>query len=177
MNISRALIAVLLLGPAANGYPQITAADNSSHPSTHPSVNISISTAATTQFKLGTPIRLKVVLTNISGKEIFVGKEVSYNDLADYDVFVVNDHGESAPTTALHRFLSGKRRPDDPRFYFTHSRQILLVHPGQSLKSGIDLETIYKISQPGTYKIWVERQDGISNQRIKSNEITITVTP
>jgi len=177
MNISRALIAVLLMGSAAIVHAQITSADNSVHPGSHPSVKIALSTSAT-QFKLGEPVRLDILLTNISGHPIFVGKEIGINGANEYDVFVVNDHGKSAPTTAYYRFIKGRRRPGDPKFFYSsHSRAILLVSPDQSVKSQIDLGKVYKIDQPGIYKIWVERQDEISNQKLKSNTMTITMTP
>jgi len=176
MKLRHTLLAIILCGTSAVGYPQITSADNSVHPGSPPSVKITISTSAT-QFKLGEPVRLEISLTNISGKEIFVGRSVSANDIDDYDLFVVDNHGKSAPTTASYRFFKGKRQPGDPMFYSTYSRGILLVSPGQSVKNGIDVGKAYKIGQPGVYKIWVERLDQTRNQRVRSNIITVTVTP
>lgn len=177
MKISRALITIFLMGLAAIGYAQITSADNCAHHGSQPSVRISLSASAT-QFRLGEPVQLEIVLTNISGKPIFVGKEIGINGASEYDVFVIYNNEKSALTTAYYRFIKGKRKPGDPQFFYSsHSRAILLVLPNKSLKSQIDLEKIYKIDRPGVYKIWVERQDGISDQRIKSNTITIRIVP
>jgi hypothetical protein len=176
MKLLRRLIAVLLFGPVVVGYSQITSADNSVHLDGRPSVKLTISTAST-QFKVGEPVRLEILLTNISGKEIFVGRSVSANDIDDYELFVIDDHGKSAPTTASYRFSKGKRQPGDPIFYSTHSRAILLVSPSKSVKNWIDIGKAYKIDRPGAYKIWVERLDQTCNQRVRSNIITVTVMP
>jgi len=51
------------------------------------------------------------------------------------------------------------------------------LQPGESVVRDVDVAKFYDIELPGKYQIWVEKIDEKSQIRVKSNTITITVTP
>ncbi len=175
MRLNRAMIVAVLLGAtASSSSAQITSTDNSVHPGSQPAVSLSLS-AVPARVKVGESIRLYISLKNISTKEIFVGNDIG-SAAPDYDVFVVDDQGAVPPTTPYYRFVKGGRLPSDPRFYSTYSRSTVLVQPGKALGSSIDLGKLYELDHAGLYKIWVERLDQISNTKVKSNTISVTIS-
>jgi hypothetical protein len=174
MTFYKAMLAALLLGGIAFGSAQITSTDNSRHPGSQPSVSLNL-LAVPMQVKPSGSLLLKISLHNISTKDILVGYDIG-SGAVDYDVFVVDDQGIEPPTTAFCRFVKGKRLPGDPRFYSTYSRPTVLVQPGKSQETTINLEKLYGLDHAGVYKVWVERFDGISMTRVQSNTITVTVT-
>ena len=155
---------------------QIMKADKATAPESQPSVALTLSAIPCTA-RTGQAIELKVSVKNISQRNIVVADEIGPNGGADYDVFVTDSQGMSAPETAYHRHLKGRRQPNDPLFYRSGSRQTSVVQPGRSVGDVIDVGKIYDLSKPDTYKIWLERLDQTSGIHVKSNVVTVTVTP
>ena len=51
------------------------------------------------------------------------------------------------------------------------------VKPGATFEDHVDLTSIYDLSQPGKYTVQVQRTDAVSKTLVKSNTVTVTVTP
>jgi hypothetical protein len=176
VKISCVMLVAVMCGVPSFVDAQIMKTDKATASVARPSVTLTLSAVPATARK-GQTIDLEVSLKNISQKDIFVANETGPHGEADYDVFVTDAQGMSAAETAYYRFVKGKRQPDDPRFYRSYSRQVAVVEPGKSLGTTIDVGTIYDLSRPGTYKIWVERLDQTSGIPVKSNVVTVIVTP
>lgn len=172
-NLKAAIATVALL---ITGLTLADAQSVSKDNATQPAFSLNLS-AASTQVRAGEALRLVVSLKNISSKEIIIAKENATSDEADYSVLAIDEQGKNASTTPYYRVLKGERQTEVPKFVIRRSTQMLTVQPGESLESGIELGRIYKIETPGVYKIWVERLDKVSNIRVKSNTVTVTVTP
>jgi|GEM_PF-5139845 len=180
MNLQGKMLVVVLFAGTVLGraqQAQIWRTDNTKQPEGKPAISLTLSVNPQ-QVKLGESTQLEVSLKNLSVGEIFVYKDTGKSDNSSYDVFVVDDKGVEASTTPYYRHLHGTRLPGDPHVYYgTGSRSADPVEPGGILNSQIKLERLRLLDHAGTYKIWVERADGISKSRVKSNTVTVTVTP
>jgi hypothetical protein len=95
-------------------------------------------------------------------------------------VEVLNDQGNSAHDTLYKRSLKGKGRCDEAgRCYLGFMGSIItyFLKPGETIKDGLTLNRLYDLTKPGKYTIQCQRFDEESNSWVKSNKITITVTP
>lgn len=177
MKLQEIMPVVVLFAGTALSHAQIWSTDNAKRPEGQPAISLTLS-ANPQQIKLGESTRLEVSLKNISGSEIFVPKDIGESDNSSYDVFAVDDKGVEAPSTPYYRYLHGKRLPTDPHVYYgTGSRNAEQVEPGGTLRSQINLARLRLLDHVGTYTIWVERFDDISKSRVKSNTVTVTVSP
>jgi hypothetical protein len=70
-----------------------------------------------------------------------------------------------------------KPQPARPGILYSGSAAFLHLEPGQSVKQEYPVWDDYDLSKPGKYTIQVSRLDRETNTRVKSNTITITVTP
>ncbi len=176
MKVQGIILVIALFAGTAASRAQIWSTKDMKLPEGKPAISLTLS-ANPQQIKSGGSIQLEILLTNISGGEIFVYKDIGKSDNSSYDVMVVDDRGVEAPTTPYYRHLRGKRLPGDPHLsYGTGSRMAVPVEPGETLKSQIDLVLLRLLNHSGTFTTWVERNDDISKSRVKSNLVIVTVT-
>ena len=140
-----------------------------------PSLSITIS-APQTVVKASSPVKLRITMTNISNHNV-----TYYVSSAGrpYDIYVRGTSRKLAPETP-----AGVRvHPWSPKYkpfsgggsVFSGSFQI---KPGEKTETEVDLTKEYDLNQPGKYTVQVERRDPENpKKRLKSNVITLTVTP
>jgi hypothetical protein len=167
MKLQGVIPVVVLFAGTALGHAQIWSTDHTKQPAGKPAISLTVSVNPQ-QIKLGESTQLEVSLTNLSGGEIFVYKDIGDSDDWSYEVSAVDDKGVEAPTTPYYRYLKGGRLPGDPH-YVPRSRHAVPVEPGKVLKSQINLAHLRLLDHTGTYTIWVERNDDISKSLVKSN--------
>ena len=170
MKLVKPIVITLLLSAAASVDAQTSSRGNAEKPA----FSLSVS-ALPAHVSPGEPIQLTVSLVNNSRDEFSLSQENGISGEVDYDVFVTDAQGADAPTTAYYRSIKGKRLPQDTKTSHAYSSQILILQPGQSTNSRIDLGRLFKIDEPGTYRVWVERVEPGHNLRVKSNVVAVTV--
>ncbi|MFB3915521.1 MAG: hypothetical protein ACE14M_02250 [Terriglobales bacterium] len=114
--------------------------------------------------KAGSQVRLDYVLTNGS-QELLID-----NALTKYDIQVRDSQGNLAPLTLSGRELRRKMgQGGGPR---------ITLQPGDDVRGPFAyIEKIYDLTRPGTYTIQVARFDDDSKVLVKSNTISVMVTP
>ena len=137
-----------------------------------PSLSVSIS-APESVVKAGSAVKLKITTTNTSDHDVsFI---VSTDGL--YDIYVRDPTGALAPETpegARKHFWSPNHRPAAGSAFT--GRHHLEADAKQEAE--LDVTKEYDLTKPGKYTVEVERPDPESRgKRLKSNTITITVTP
>jgi len=125
-------------------------------------------------FKVGVEIRVRITLTNTSGRELLVGraKGDARAEEAGYRIEVVNERGKNPPETKYQRVVKGEA--DD---ILVSSPVGFTVQPGKTFEDAMIANKFYDLSQPGKYKIQVQRTEPATGILVKSNTITVTVTP
>lgn len=138
---------------------------------------ISISTLHDS-FKSGAEIDIAVNLTNTSDKPVLLmGVCAPKGDFDGFTVEVKDIQNNIAPGRHLLRVERGEEtaRPDD---IWTWSGPICgTVPPHKFSNGGFVVNRLYDMVKPGKYTIQVQRKDTYSKMIVKSNMITITVTP
>ncbi len=142
--------------------------------------------APKTVFKTGSPVPLTITLTNVSPHDAFY---IVTNKPGGGLLTVVYDSGgKLAPDTAYGRTVHPWIRPVGPpvkgpatRGYIAQAGSYfgfkVPLAPGERKIIASDATKEYDLSRPGKYTIQVEMSDPESTATIKSNTITITVTP
>lgn len=130
-------------------------------------------------FKSGAEVAVAINLTNTSDKEIFfTGTCAPKADVNGFKVEVDDSHGNIAPETNLLRSLRGEPVPKPKELASgTSGPGCGVVPPGHFVNSGFVLNRFYDLTQSGQYKLQVERLDSASKVVVKSNTITLTITP
>jgi len=134
--------------------------------------------ATQTVMKAGAEVRINVVLTNISDREIYINVSGGPGEL-DYTVSVLDRSGHEAPETKYLRALRGEDASDPGEtttLVVARSFGLRDVKPGETFRSSIDLGKLYDL-QPGKYTIQLERIEEETHPVVKSNTITVTVAP
>lgn len=140
-------------------------------------------------FKIGSEIKLTVLLTNTTNHDVFL--LMRKEDPSDfiYTVEVLNDHGDEARQTTFGGIRRGKYVSRDPE---THKPMVIStsqgpevkVQPGKTLSHEVDISKLYNFDHPGKYVIQVTKPDTSSAKNnaeakswpiAKSNVIKITV--
>jgi hypothetical protein len=134
--------------------------------------------ATQSEAKVGEPISIDIILTNISNKALGIAFDMAGRSEFTYEVFVDNQQGVEAPYTPYLRALRGKlREPGDPDMLIQSDRKMWIVQPGKAVTTHMDITRLCKIEVPGTYTVWVERLDQSSGIRVRSNTVSLTVNP
>lgn len=124
---------------------------------------------------LGSPITAIVTVTNVSGKELYMqsnrGKDAAYKDFS----IVLTKNEREVKTTFFKRKISGKQLPDDPQEVEDGSSIALPYPPGRMFVMTIDLERLYEITEPGLYKVDVNRLDDYSKTVVHSNTAIVKI--
>lgn len=116
--------------------------------------------------KAGSPITLYLVVTNTSDHLI------QYDPSLDrLHIELLNHQGGLVPPTERGQKTLAYRGYENKAFSYQ-------IKPDGSVRGAeIPLNTIYDLSRPGEYTIQVSRFDDTSKTWVKSNTITLTVTP
>jgi hypothetical protein len=132
----------------------------------------SLAIEATQQrFQSGSPVEVKLTLTNTSRTQISL---VDTNRGCDFQLEVRDSHGQLAPETKAKRDL--KRGAG---FIVMVGRRILrALKPGDSHEDVMFVNQFYELSRPDDYYIQVTRKipKVLGQGTVESNVITITVT-
>jgi hypothetical protein len=127
--------------------------------------------------KAGSEIRIKIILTNTSNREISFYRSTgeAQGELGGYTLEVVRSKGKSAPETTYQRILKGES--DGRNSIIVASGGYVPVKPRETLIDEVVVSKLYDLSQPGKYSIHVLRFDELNKSSMKSNSITVTITP
>ena len=133
-------------------------------------VTITIS-APQAEVKVGAPILLHIVMTNLSRQDIYVPKNAARARAERYYfISVFDSEGNAPPTTQYGKAI---RYPGAEAM----SRLMVILKPGEKLEEDSTISDIFDMKSAGTYKVIVTRPSPLEdNVILKSNEISITVT-
>jgi hypothetical protein len=166
----RSVLAVLLLTVGLVTGSKTWAQHAKATESTDPSLSITVSVRQDV-VKIGTRAYIEVTTKNISTHETQISK--SHGQLS-FQMDVKDEESHSRPESELAQETRRKRRADP-----IGEQSLVTNHlkPGESDKEIADVRDYYDLSKIGKYTIQVHRLDPRSQTEIKSNTITITVTP
>lgn len=117
-------------------------------------------------YKAGSSVELKVVMTNMSGREIDAGAVYDRSINATYEYDVRDSLGNPAPRKDF--------KPSE-----LQTVRMRTLKPGESVSDVTNVARWVDFSRPGEYQIQVSRNIGDDEKDgvVKSNTITITVLP
>jgi hypothetical protein len=147
------------------------------HEASMAAFSVAISLPQTT-VRVGAEIKLDVVLTNTSKKDLFLTITGNLAEF-DYSIKVLDKTGNEPHETKYFRAARGKDSSDPgdrTTLVVAPSTGIRQIKPGDTFTSIVDLSKIYD-QQAGTYTVQVERFDENSQTMVRSNTITFTVAP
>jgi hypothetical protein len=131
----------------------------------------SLAIEATQQrFQLGSPVEVKLTLTNTSRTQISL---LDTNRACDFQLEVRDSHGQLAPETKAKRDLNC-----GAGFIVMVGRRILrALKPGDSYEDVMFVNQFYELTRPDDYYIQVTRKipKELGKGTVKSNAITVTV--
>jgi hypothetical protein len=129
--------------------------------------------------KLGTDIQVKAILKNNTEQDIQVSELRTAGDShIEYKVNVERDDH-----TALAKKYAEKLRRHEVSWDIlvdaTGSVLFVTIQPGKTHEDSVDISNRYEFDKPGKYSIQLERElpESLGGGVIKSNTITVTVTP
>ena len=127
--------------------------------------------AAQNSVMAGDPIKIAVTMKNISDHDIkLVAMGSNSTAELNYEIIARDKNGEM-----LNETIYGK----DIKGWLPGSRKLFTLKPGAEITETSNINKLYDFSMPGEYTIQVERKLPASEGKgtVKSNTITITVTP
>ena len=138
----------------------------------HRDFSISIATAQTS-FGAGKDIPIDISVNNISDHQIpiFVSPGESGIALA-FEITVFDETGSRVTETVEGKNAHGKTNV--PR---TISGGTVMIPVGGNYKSTTHINKIFDLTKSGTYTVEVQKLDKTNKVLIKSNVLTITITP
>ena len=125
----------------------------------------------------------KVVWVDVTLKNITSGNITTYSTSDhigfEYEVDVWTDKSAMAPETKFGREIHNHTTPEDDR-----QPEVILSNgayselgPGKSITDHVSISKMYDLSKPGKYTIQFRRLDEVSKTLVKSNKLTVTITP
>jgi hypothetical protein len=123
---------------------------------------------------VGSGIPLDIRMTNVTDHEISYG--IGCAPFYEFDVR--DNQGRPAKETEKNLRLHFK----DPKFVMQdavtcQSAHIYPLGPGKTYEDNFKIGDYYDFSRPGRYTIQAEREDFDTKVLVKSNTVTLTVTP
>lgn len=147
-----------------------------------PSMALTISTKSSV-VKSGAKIRVQIEETNKSAHDILrtlpmptAEDQEPHSELAGLKVEIADASGKEPPLRKWGRTVLRKEVPSDPTTVSGQTAIAFPLHSGESRTGGITVSNMYDLGHPGKYTIWVQGHDD-QGKGVKSNTITITVTP
>jgi hypothetical protein len=172
------LLCSFVLFCATWGTLGIAVGQNSKPSQTQPAITLNIS-AVQESVKVGSPVRVRLILKNKSDHDIVVVREIRGFDC---HVDVRDTDGQLAADTKLGYILNGhvanldlsRVSPQD----LTGNLVSGTVGPGKTLTWELDASKLYDIKEPGKYTIQLKKKDPENPSiTVQSNMITVTVGP
>ena len=137
-----------------------------------PAFSIAIS-APSGIVKAGSEIEVEITVTNTTKGVVGVTSAHSSSEISAFDV---RDSQGNLSLTKWGRALikhEGSEIVELP----TGGGSVLFIEPGKSVTETIAIPGLYDLSRPGKYTIQVQRLDHVTMNTVKSNTITVVVTP
>jgi hypothetical protein len=124
--------------------------------------------------KIGTPAKLTVTMTNTSDHDICIYSDAKGN----YRVEVRDEKAKLPPDTKFGRSRNGNVKPDQlsPE-ELSSSGGYVILGPRQTQVQTVNVTALYEITRPGRYSVQVSRIDPATFEEVKSDVVTITLTP
>jgi len=176
-------VEILLILPALLACGALTAARNGQSangmPATKEAISLSIS-AIKDVVKSGSPVVLEIAMKNTSNHDISYWFE-NREDRGGFDYLIdVWDDKQAVPEyTKLGRGLKGREDPAyvSPDTPINSSGVVRILKVGEIATDRVSVSKIYDLTRSGKYTIQVRRFDEESKIQVKSNKVTVTVTP
>jgi hypothetical protein len=129
--------------------------------------------------KVGTEIQITVGLTNTSAGQIELWR--AYSGPPPYTVLVLDHAGKAAALTpvgiAFQKGEAAVRENGKVVRVFPSNGTLVRIAPGETATDAIAIQRQFDLSQPGTYTVQLERTDHATNLLVKSNAVSLTITP
>jgi len=167
MKIAHSTLAALIVFTCAAPSQQAGSAQG-----TNPTFSLSIS-AAQEVVKSGSAVTVQVVLTNISDHKIGFPWLLGH-PAWNYELNVRDSQGNAVQPAPRNWVDKDGRHHARIR---AGSVTALSLEPGEAMKHEFDVRDFKTLAQPGKYTIQVQRTDDESKSEVKSNTLTVTVTP
>ena len=162
-NASRLMLVLLVTSAASQSQMPTQAAKAVSTP---PAITVSL-TLAKSPVPVGQQDYLTLSLKNISQQEIPL-----QTDYRDYRIHISNGQTE-APKTAYHRQILGEGLPGEEPLM--GGGVTLSILPGAVGIRRYDIFKFFNLSVPGVYTVYMDVQDEISGQWLKTNTVQFEV--
>ena len=124
----------------------------------------------------GSPVWVLVKIENNSDSDLRVYRAIS-SDMDQggwvYGVDVFDDKGNPGHETKFYRVAQGR----DPDISVRTSGGAIKLKPGKFITDRVNVSKLYDLNEQGKYTIQIQRFDSESKTFLKSNEITVTITP
>jgi hypothetical protein len=172
----RLILLAMFLGTSGPVAAQCTTATAGDSP-----FSISIS-AAEQQVVSGSPVKVKLTLTNKSDHDISIWRENTEDEGGrTYRVDVHDDANKVPPETKIGTVRNGNwaelSRLSPEEIDLGGSGACITLKSGKSLTEDVSISRLYDLGKPGKYTIQLRRLvEGIGTY-VKSNTVTVTVTP
>jgi hypothetical protein len=161
-------VLVLILFTVNAGLGSLIIAQTSKPSNPQPPFSLSIKATQDT-VKLGLPVSIEITKKDISNHEI---NNTTIRGTLPYEIEVKDDGGNLRPETEEFRQIK-KSKSEDRSFSVTFAS----LKPGESARDRVDVNKYFDFSQAGKYKIQVSEGDAESKTTVKSNIVTVTITP
>jgi hypothetical protein len=130
------------------------------------------------KLKAGSEVRISVVVTNLTDQYITFGHAKGGAGEFDFDIDMRNSAGLVPDESEYYRAVLSKQDPNRPTTMVVLPNYLLHgIEPRGTLTEPIELDKLYDLSKPDKYTIQVERIDDATKAIVKSNKITVTLTP
>ena len=132
--------------------------------------------------KAGSPVWVHATMENKSDADLSVFR-ANAEDQGGwvYDVNARDEKGGKPPETHFYRRRQGHLTPEEvdrePINIFPGGGPTYPLKPGKTIEDRVNVSKLYDLSHPAKYTIQFRRLDPGSKSFVKSNEITVTVTP
>jgi hypothetical protein len=174
-------------------------ADAQGIPAVKPSFSVATS-ATRAEVKIGTPIVLKLTMTNISDHDLRFSVRVlqcpplisRWVEVRQVQVQLYDSEGNPVPLTLYGGVVQGRsgeyasRRAKVPLHGKGAREQgvgcggggtLGVLKPGESLTEDADLSKEFELRSPGRYTVYAQRWDEDRKAQVKSDRISLTVKP
>lgn len=123
-------------------------------------------------FKAGSPIILTVIETNISDHDIL------YSTVGHRRPFKLHIRdSKGAPVRETQEGMKADGTDPNRKPFVGSVFPPFALHPGKTIQHNIVLSKEYDLDKLGTYTIQAIEHDPSSHTTVKSNKLTITITP
>jgi hypothetical protein len=127
--------------------------------------------------KLGSDVKLKVVVTNMTDHQMWLGRAPK-NEQGEFlnRIEVRGENMDMPDKTRYYQMLAGIPLGEVAETSMW-AEAGFVAKPGESVSEGVSLSKLFKFTQPGKYMIQAVRQDSETKTLVKSNIVSVTVKP